>query len=206
MSTDTVAAGIAELELAIDPTRLLLMHRYVDLIVKWNAVYNLTAIRDRGRMLVEHILDSLAVLPSVKPTHVLDIGSGAGLPGIPLAIARAGFKLTLLDSNHKKTTFLRQATIDLGLDNVEVVCERVEQFKPAARFDTVVSRAFAETQHFARVACPLVAHDGVMLAMKGIYPDEELAQLPAEVRLVEVVPLDVPSLRAKRTLVSMTKA
>jgi 16S rRNA (guanine527-N7)-methyltransferase len=206
MSSDGLSEGIAELALAIDPARVRLFSNYMELIAKWNKVYNLTAIRDPGRMVVEHVLDSLAILPWVTGSQVLDIGSGAGLPGIPLAIARPQWSVTLIDSSHKKATFLRQAVIDLALENVDVVCERVEQFHPGKRFDTVVSRAFAETQHFARVAAPRIGNDGVIVAMKGLYPDEELAQLPNDVRLREVIELRVPGLPAKRTLIIMTKA
>ena len=157
-------------------------------------------------MEVEHVLDSLAVLPHVLPARVLDIGSGAGLPGIPLAIARPSWHVTLLDSNHKRCTFMQQAVIELDLRNVEVACERAESYRPTKAFDTAVSRAFSDTAHFARVALPLVAPAGVMLAMKGLYPHEELAQLPPQVVLEDVVPLSIPGLDAQRHLLVMTKA
>jgi 16S rRNA (guanine527-N7)-methyltransferase len=157
-------------------------------------------------MAVEHVLDSLAIVPHVAPGRVLDVGSGAGLPGIPLAIARPAWHVTLLDSNHKRCTFLQQAAIELKLSNAAVACSRIESFRPAAPFDSVVSRAFSDTAHFARVALPLVSAGGVMLAMKGLYPHEELAQLPAQARLREVVALEVPGLDAQRHLVVMTSA
>jgi 16S rRNA (guanine527-N7)-methyltransferase len=206
MSTQVLANGIAELALDLPqgaPEQLL---AYLDLLEKWNRTYNLTAIRDRGRMVIEHLLDSLAIVPYVWPGRLLDIGSGAGLPGIPLAIARPSWRVVLLDSSHKRCTFLQQAAIELGLRNVEVACERVEAYRPAAPFDTVVSRAFAETQHFARVAAPHLAPAGVLLAMKGLYPHEELAQLPAGVVVRAVHALAVPGLKAQRHLVVMTKA
>ena len=140
MSTQVLANGIAELALDLPqgaPEQLL---AYLDLLEKWNRTYNLTAIRDRGRMVIEHLLDSLAIVPYVCPGRLLDIGSGAGLPGIPLAIARPSWRVVLLDSSHKRCTFLQQAAIELGLRNVEVACERVEAYRPAAPFDTVVSR------------------------------------------------------------------
>ncbi len=199
-------AGLAQLELELPAHAREAFLAYVALIDKWNRVYNLTAIREPERMAVEHILDSLTILPHVRPPRILDVGSGAGLPGIPLAIARPDWHIALLDSNHKRCTFMQQAVIELGLGNVEVVCERAESYRPAQPFDTVVSRAFSDTAHFARTALPLVAAAGAMLAMKGLYPHEELAQLPREAALKEVVALTVPGLEAQRHLVVMTKS
>jgi 16S rRNA (guanine527-N7)-methyltransferase len=206
MSTESLAQGIERLGIDVPAAAENALVAYLALIEKWNKVYNLTAIRDRGRMEVEHVLDSLAVIPHVRPGRVLDVGSGAGLPGIPLAIVRPGWHVSLLDSNHKRCAFLRQAVIELGLRNAEAVCERIEAYRPEGSFDTVISRAFAETQHFARVAVAHVDADGVMAAMKGLYPHEELAQLPPGVALHSVVPLTVPGLDAQRHLVVMTKA
>jgi 16S rRNA (guanine527-N7)-methyltransferase len=206
MASGSLAQGIAQLGIDVPQAAAGALIAYLALIEKWNKVYNLTAIRERSRMEVEHVLDSLAVSPHVRPVRVLDIGSGAGLPGIPLAIVRPAWQLTLLDSNHKRCAFLQQAAIELGLRNASVVCERIEVYRPESSFDTVISRAFAETQHFARVAMPHVAADGLMLAMKGLYPHEELAQLPPGVALRSVAPLTVPGLDAQRHLVIMTKA
>ena len=206
MTAETLARGIAALGIELPEDAQAALRAYIDLIAKWNQVYNLTAIRDPQRMAVEHVLDSLAIVPHVAPGRVLDVGSGAGLPGIPLAIARPAWHVTLLDSNHKRCTFLQQASIELKLRNAAVACSRIESFRPDAPFDSVVSRAFSDTAHFARVALPLVAAEGVMLAMKGLYPHEELAQLPAQARLREVVALEVPGLDAQRHLVVMTTA
>ncbi len=206
MRSDTLGKGLAALGLADAAALVDRIGAYLELISKWNQVYNLTAIRDLDRMVVEHALDSLAILPYIRPSLILDVGSGAGLPGIPIAMARPQWHVCLLDSNHKKCVFLRQAAIELRLPNVEIVCERIESFPDDRRFDTIVSRAFAETQHFAKVAAPLLASDGVMLAMKGLYPHEEIAQLPAAVALKDVVSLQVPALEARRHLVVMTKA
>jgi 16S rRNA (guanine527-N7)-methyltransferase len=206
MSAEKLASKLAHLDPSLPDGAPQAFLDYVALIAKWNQVYNLTAIREPERMVVEHVLDSLTILPHVRPGRVLDIGSGAGLPGIPVAIARPSWRITLLDSNHKRCAFTQQAAIDLGLRNVDVACERAESYRPAEPFDTVVSRAFSDAAHFARVALPLAAHDGVMLAMKGLYPHEELAQLPAEAMLKDVVPLNVPGLEAQRHLVIMTKA
>jgi len=206
MSAVPLSQGLLELGLntsAADQSRLL---AYIALIAKWNKVYNLTAIRDPERMVVEHVLDSLTVWPHVRPHRILDVGSGAGLPGIPLAIAHADCQITLLDSNHKKCAFLQQAVIELSLSNVVVVCDRIEALHGSDRFDTIVSRAFAETQHFARVGLPHLAPQGVLVAMKGLHPHEELAQLPDTVKLESVQPLSVPGLDARRHVVIMTRA
>ena len=158
------------------------------------------------RMLSQHLLDSLTVLPYIKGANILDVGSGGGLPGIPLAIALPEKNVTLLDSNHKKTTFLKQACIELRLSNVAVVCERVESWQPKHKFEIVVSRAFSDLALFAKLAGHLCAPDGVMLAMKGIEPHEEALQLPANVTVEQIIPLKVPMLDAERHLVVMRVA
>ena len=193
-----LAAGIAALGVEVAAGAQQRMLDYLALIEKWNRAYNLTAVREPARMLTHHLLDSLAVLPYVRGNRVLDVGSGAGLPGIPLALARPQWQVTLLDANHKKTTFLRQAVIELQLDNAEVVCERVEAWTPPHLFDTVISRAFSDLPEFLALAGRLCAKTGVVVAMKGIYPHEELAQLPKEFLLRNVVPLNVPGLDAER--------
>lgn len=182
------------------------LDRYLDLVVKWNKVHNLTAIIEPQRMVIEHLADSLSIAPLLRGPRVLDVGSGAGLPGIPLAVVRPQWRFTLLDASQKRCAFLRQATIELALSNVDIACARVEQFRAQAMFDTIVSRAFAETAIFAQSACALLADDGVMIAMKGVYPEDELTRLPAGVRLLEVVKLEVPGLAAQRHAVLMTKA
>ena len=206
MIADTLTRGVARLGIELPDGAAEKLLAYLELITRWNQVYNLTAIRDPQRMVVEHVLDSLAILPHVAPPRVLDVGSGAGLPGVPLAIARPTWRIVLLDSSHKRCSFLQQVAIELPLSNVEVACERVESYRPAELFTSVVSRAFSDTAHFARAALSLVAPGGTMLAMKGLYPHEELAQLAPEVALEEVVALAVPGLDAQRHLVVMTKA
>ncbi|MPZ42123.1 MAG: 16S rRNA (guanine(527)-N(7))-methyltransferase RsmG [Betaproteobacteria bacterium] len=206
MSAETLASGVTQLGIELPDGAAQTLLAYLELITKWNQVYNLTAIRDPQRTVVEHVLDSLAIMPHVVAPRVLDVGTGAGLPGVPLAIARPAWRIVLLDSSHKRCSFLQQAAIELRLNNVEVACERVESYRPAEPFTSVVSRAFSDTAHFARVALPLVAQGGTMLAMKGLYPHEELAQLAPEVALKEVVALAVPGLDAQRHLVVMTKA
>ncbi|HSQ04313.1 MAG TPA: 16S rRNA (guanine(527)-N(7))-methyltransferase RsmG [Burkholderiales bacterium] len=202
MSADSIlAAGAQALQLDLPAQARQKLLAYVALLHKWNQVYNLTAVREPQEMLSHHVLDSLAVVSHIRGTRILDVGSGGGLPGIPLAIACPNATVTLLDSSHKKTTFLRQAVIELDLQNVEVVCERLEAWKTTRVFDVVISRAFAELQQFVAAAAPLCASTGMLAAMKGVHPYEELAQLPAGYEVREVVPLIVPGLRARRHLV-----
>ena len=137
------------------------MLQYLALIQKWNRVHNLTAVREPEAMLVRHLLDSLAVLPHVAGPRIADVGSGAGLPGIPLALARPEWRVTLVESNHKKTAFLQQARIELNLKNVEVMTERVENFRPTDGFDIVISRAFSDLADFASLAGHLCAQETV---------------------------------------------
>ena len=199
--------GLSAMGIELGPDAQARLVAYVHLIEKWNKVHNLTAVREPERMVVLHLLDSLCVLPHVAHARtLLDVGAGAGLPGIPLAIARPDLAVTLLDANHKKATFLRQAKAELALANVEVACERVEKWHPAAPFDVVVSRAFAELAEFVEQAKHLVAPDGTMLAMKGVYPFEEIAKVPATHRVETVVELRVPTLDAQRHLVILKAA
>jgi 16S rRNA (guanine527-N7)-methyltransferase len=195
-----------ERELAVPGLRLAdaqvaTLERYLDLLEKWNRVYNLTAIRERDRMITHHLLDSLAVLPHLHGKRVLDVGSGAGLPGIPLAVADASLQVTLLESNHKKSAFLNQAVGELRLANARAVTERVEAWRTAERFDTIVSRAFTELAEFAALSRHLLAPDGVFAAMKGVHPFEEIERLPPGFRVQQVVQLHVPGLGAERHLV-----
>jgi len=174
---------------------------YLALVEKWNRTYNLTAVRERDQMLARHLLDSLAVAPHLTGSSFADVGSGAGLPGIPLALARPQAAVTLIESSHKKATFLKQAVIELDLRNVEIVNARVEQWETQQRFDVVISRAFAELSEFVSLAGGLCKKTGVLAAMKGVHPFEELALLPPLWRLRAVVPLAVPGLDAQRHLV-----
>lgn len=177
------------------------MLRYIALVSKWNRVYNLTAIREDDKAVSYHLLDSLSILPHLDVGTILDIGTGAGLPGIPLALATPDLRVTVLDSNHKKGSFLRQARLELGLDNLDVVVERAETYRPAVRFEAAVSRAFSDLGTFIQAASPLILPNGRMLAMKGVYPNEELEQVPAGILVEKVVRLSVPGLEAERHLV-----
>ncbi|MFO1204616.1 MAG: 16S rRNA (guanine(527)-N(7))-methyltransferase RsmG [Burkholderiales bacterium] len=198
--------GLLELKFALPGAAAERLIAYLDLMAKWNRVYNLTAIREVDRALTHHVLDCLAVVPHVAGERVADVGSGAGLPGIPIAIARPAWQITLIESNHKKSSFLSQAVAELGIANASVAQERVEAIEPTGSFDLVVSRAFSDLPEFARLAGRLVAPGGTLAAMKGLYPDEEIALLPRDWRVEAVVPLRVPGIEAARHLVLMKRA
>jgi 16S rRNA (guanine527-N7)-methyltransferase len=197
-----IAEALVAMGLEPDSRQEVALLDYLALLAKWNKTYNLTAIHDPERMLTHHILDSLAIASHVGAGPLLDVGSGAGLPGIPLAIMRPGLKVTLLDASQKKCGFMRQATIELKLPNVTVVHGRVEDFQPAGGFPQVVSRAFSDLSEFVRLTRHLVAEGGEWLAMKGLYPNEEIAQLKGA-RVTRDVPLHVPGLDADRHLIVM---
>jgi 16S rRNA (guanine527-N7)-methyltransferase len=195
--------GLAALRLEIPPPRILMLLRYCELLEKWNRVYNLTAIRERAKLVSHHLLDCLAVVSHVSADSLVDVGSGAGLPGIPLAVANPNTEVVLLESSHKKGAFLRQAIMELQLGNAQVVISRAEDYHPAVPFSMAVSRAFSDLAGFVEAARHLVRSGGLLGAMKGIYPHEEIAQLPPDVALESVVELSVPGLRAARHLVVM---
>jgi 16S rRNA (guanine527-N7)-methyltransferase len=203
-SAARLANGVKLLGLALPhktQTRLL---QYLALIMKWNRVHNLTAIREPETMLIRHLLDSLSILPYIAGPRIIDVGSGAGLPGIPLALARPDWHVVLLESNHKKAVFLQQARIELELKNVEVAAERVENFRSPEGFDTVISRAFSDLGDFVSLAGHLCARgtgNGRLAAMKGVYPHEELGQLPPQFIVEKILSVAVPGLEAKRHLV-----
>lgn len=183
---------------------------YLALLAKWNAVYNLTAIRDPRQMLIHHVLDSLSIvphLPARNAASVLDVGSGGGLPGMVLAIVQPEWQVTLNDIVHKKTAFQAQAKAELGLTNLSVVTGRVESLRPGAevpaKFDIIVSRAFAELADFVTLARHLVADGGVIWAMKGVRPEGEIERLPDGSRAVQTIRLTVPMLDAERHLVEV---
>ena len=180
--------------------------RYLSLLSRWNRTYNLTAIREPSRLVSHHLLDSLAVLPHLDGSSVADVGSGAGLPGIPIALARPDWRVVLLDSNHKKGAFLRQAALELKLHNVQVMTDRAEAWHPAEGFDVVISRAFSDLPGFIDAARHLCREGGLLAAMKGVYPDEELAQLAPLTTVERVVPLKIPGLKAARHLILLRPA
>jgi len=175
---------------------------YVELLNKWNKTYNLTSVREPEQMLVRHIMDSIVVEPHLHGVNFIDVGTGAGLPGIPLAIVRSGSRFTLLDSLGKRIRFLRQVQHELGLNNVELVQARVEDYLPLAPFDGVISRAFASINDMLSWCHHLPAvGEGRFYALKGAVPEEELASLPTHYQIESVVALAVPQLQGQRHLV-----
>lgn len=202
-SQEALHLGLDELALALPvgaPEKLL---AYLELLAKWNKTYNLTAIRDPMQAVSHHLLDSLAVLHELSGHEgaLVDVGSGAGLPGIPLAIAEPARRVTLNDANEKKGAFLRQAVIELGLRNTDVHVGRAESWRPAERFAVVITRGFASVVKFLAACRHLAAPAGVLAAMKGAYPQAELAEVPADCDCSEVRRLKVPLLDAERHLV-----
>ena len=192
--------GLQVTGLALPPGIEPQLFEFLRLLEKWNRTYNLTAVRDPEQMVARHLLDSLAVLPYVRGPRVLDIGTGAGLPGIPLALALPETHFTLLDSNAKKTRFVTQAVHALGLANVSVVQARAEKFQPAEKFATLLARAFASIPDMLVATRHLCAPGGRWLAMKGVFPQEELAAIPAEFA-AQARPLRIPGLEAARHVV-----
>ncbi len=201
---EKLGAGLVELGVQADAVTRQKLLDYLTLLEKWNRVHNLTAVRDPEGMVTLHLLDSLSVMPHVGGGRLLDVGSGAGLPGIPLALLRPDLKVTVLDSSHKKASFLRHAKAVLDIANLEVACGRAEQYRPAHRYDIIISRAFADLAEFERLTRHLLADAGVWLAMKGVHPYDELAQL--QELASEVLPLRVPGLKAQRHLVILKAA
>jgi 16S rRNA (guanine527-N7)-methyltransferase len=203
--------GIAQLGLVLPSEAEAKLHAYIALLAKWNGSYNLTAIRDENQMVSQHILDSLVVLSYLdtslsEASSLADVGSGGGLPGIPLAIARPRLPVTLIESSNKKASFLQQVKIELKLANVSIHCVRVEDFKPPKLFDVVIVRAFSSLAEFVRLCAHLLAPRGRLLAMKGVHPREEIEQLQADWRIVQIIPLRVPELDARRNLIVIEKS
>jgi len=196
-------AGISGLGLTLPAdvvNRLLAFHA---LLVKWNKAYNLTAVRNADEMIDRHLLDSLSMLPFISPGALLDVGTGAGLPGMVLALVRPDLPVWLLDSNGKKTRFLSQVKMMLKVDNVTVVQHRLESWQPERQFAQITSRAFATLSDMVSFARHLLADDGRFLAMKGQSPDAELAQLPPDIRVLAISPLTVPGTDGQRHLVEL---
>jgi 16S rRNA (guanine527-N7)-methyltransferase len=188
----------------LDEQKRNLLLAYVELLSKWNRAYNLTAVRDPARMISRHLLDSLAIAQHLPGQRLLDVGTGAGLPGIPLAILFPEREFHLLDSNGKKTRFLFQVKTALGLDNITIHRQRVESFSPDALFDVILSRAFASLQDMASACRHLLARGGCFLAMKGSFPDGELEAVAALCRVQSVSSIVVPGLGEQRHLIALT--
>jgi 16S rRNA (guanine527-N7)-methyltransferase len=200
---DSIAGGVARMGLDTPSAAVEQLAAFVALLERWNKVYNLTAVRRPEEMVGRHILDSLSILPWLRGRRILDVGSGAGLPGIPLAIARPDFAFFLLDSSGKRTRFMIQAVSDLRLNNVTVIRSRIEEYRSTAAFDSVLSRALGSLAAMLATAGGLCAPAGRLLAMKGKYPDNELRNLPKGYKVVEVIPLSIPALDAERHLVHL---
>ena len=200
-TADQLKRGLIALGLTLAPDTQEKLLDYIALIEKWNRVYNLTAIREPERMVSHHLLDSLAVAPHLHAKRLLDVGSGAGLPGIPLALANPDMQVTLLDSNHKKAAFLNQAVMELKLKNAEVCAERVESWQTERRFDVIISRAFSDMGEFVRITRHLLAPGGLFAAMKGLHPYEEIEKLLPGFNVRQILPLAVPGLDGARHLV-----
>ena len=197
-------AGMAELGLATQAAAIESLLDYLELLARWNAAYNLTAVRAPKQMVTHHLLDSLAVAPLLRGERIADIGSGAGLPGIPLAILRPESRITLVDANGKKTRFLREAVRTLGLGNARIETQRVENLR--GEFDTVTARAFAGLGDMLRLAGHLLAADGIVLALKGQIRREEIVGLPEGFVVADVQPLRVPGLAAARHAVIIQRS
>lgn len=199
MLENALIKGIKSLQLDLTEAQINKLLKYLQLLIKWNKAYNLTAVRDPLEMVNRHLIDSLSVVPFIKNGRLLDVGSGPGLPGIPLAICHPELKVITLDSNGKKTRFQLQVKAELKLDNLTVINDRVEncQFDP---FDQVISRAFASLEDMIHWTQQLCDQDGVFLAMKGLYPEAELADLPQGFELKECHRLDVPGTDGERHL------
>lgn len=193
--------GLRALNVEMDVVARAKLLQFLELLERWNRAYNLTAVRDIDQMLPRHVLDSLSVAPYVRGPRVLDIGTGAGLPGIPLALALPAHQFVLIDRNSKKLRFVRQAIHELGLKNVDPVHGAVEDYRPPVRFQTLIARALTAIPDMLTGCRHLCAVDGVVLAMKGLYPAGELAALNGGFTVRDVVRLTVPGLDATRHLV-----
>jgi len=177
----------------------------VELLNKWNKAYNLTSVRDPSQMLVKHIMDSIVVSPYLQGNRLIDVGTGPGLPGLPLAILNPDKKFVLLDSLGKRLSFIRQAVLALGLKNVEFIQSRVEEYQPEEKFDVVLSRAFASLQDMLFWCKHLPKETGLFLALKGQFPKQEIAQLDKTFEFIESISLHVPNLEGERCLVKVKR-
>jgi 16S rRNA (guanine527-N7)-methyltransferase len=202
-----LADGIKDLSLDLNQKQHEQLLNYLALLFKWNSVYNLTSVRDPMQMVTHHLLDSLAAVPSFGgAVNVLDVGAGGGLPGIVLAIARPGMKVSLIDTVHKKTAFLKQVKAELELANVTVYTAKVQELQVEQKFDVITSRAFADLSDFVNWSGQLLAEGGKFIALKGVAPPDEQERLPAQWQVSGLQPLQVPGLDAERHLVFITKS
>jgi 16S rRNA (guanine527-N7)-methyltransferase len=199
---DVLKQGIKQLPLALDEGQVEKLLDYLHLLNKWNAVYNLTSVRDPLEMVKLHLLDSLTAVPAFKDAaNVLDVGAGGGLPGMVLAISRPDMKVSMIDTVHKKTAFLNQVKAELGLSNVTVYTRKVQELEVKTKFDVITSRAFADLSDFVNWSGHLLQEGGQFIALKGTAPAEERERLPAPWKVQKLEPLAVPGLDAERHLV-----
>ncbi len=204
---DVLREGLQVLAIDLPESAIARLLDYVDLLVKWNGTYNLTAIRNPDDMVTQHLLDSLSIHHFLSGIRDLaDIGSGAGLPGIPLAIARPDLKVTLIDSVQKKSAFQQQAKMGLQLSNVTIYAGRIEDFMQTKAFDVVTARAFSDLAQLVTRGGPLLREGGRILAMKGVVPREEIAALPSDWHVTAIEPLRVPGLDAERHLLILERS
>lgn len=197
---------ISKTSLIVSDQQLQLLVLYIEMMHKWNKTYNLTSIRQIDDMLVKHILDSIVIAPLLKGKRFIDVGTGPGLPGIPLAIMHPEYEFVLLDSLGKRVRFMQQVAYALKLDNISPVQSRVEEYTDPQGFDGVISRAFASIKDMLHWCGHLVNTSGEFVALKGQYPENELAELPQEFMLDESVPIQVPSLIGDRHLIRIKKS
>jgi 16S rRNA (guanine527-N7)-methyltransferase len=198
--------GIEEMQLDLSGDKIAKLMDYLALLFKWNAVYNLTSLRDPMQMVTHHLLDSLAAVPAFKDAkNVLDVGAGGGLPGMVLAICRPDMKVAMIDTVHKKTAFLTQVKAELGLANVTVYTKRVEQLEVKELFDVITSRAFADLLDFVNWSGHLLAEGGQFIALKGVAATDEQQRVPSPWKITGLRPLKVPKLEAERHLVFISK-
>lgn len=206
---NTIVHGVEKLNLSLSPIQLEKIQSYIELLLKWNKVYNLTSITSPKEIAVRHILDSLSIIKYIGDSKsLIDIGSGAGLPGIVIAIIKPDCKITLLDTNSKRTAFLNQVRINLKLDNVNVVNQRVEDYQPLEKFATIISRAFTQLHNYVELTQHLLQDSGIIFAMKGKLQDNELSELRSKVldyKIVDIHDISVPYLNESRHLISITR-
>jgi 16S rRNA (guanine527-N7)-methyltransferase len=198
--------ALQENQLIVDEQIQFKLIQYLELMQRWNKVFNLTSITEPHEMVYLHLIDSLCMQPFLHSKQLLDVGSGAGLPGIPLAMMNPHLHWTLLDKNNKKTRFITQVIAELKLTNVAVVNERSEDFQPIQTFDTILSRAYGTIEMFVVTTQHLLAPDGRFVAMKGKYPQEELTNIPTNFLVEKTVPIDVKGITVERCVVVLKKA
>jgi 16S rRNA (guanine527-N7)-methyltransferase len=203
--SEELTLGARELGVELSESQHTQLLAYLALLIKWNKAYNLTAVRNPDEMVSRHLLDSLSVVRFIEGDRQLDVGSGGGMPGIPLAVLFPDMKITVLDSNGKKTRFLTQVKLELGLANLEVIHSRAEAFRPALPFNGIISRAFSSLEDFTQWTRHMGDGETRWLAMKGLHPADELVALPADFSLESAQALAVPGCQGQRHLLILRR-